>query len=59
MNLFKSLPHVNGYIHISDLNGNRNTFNLLKKLIEKGEVEKLRVGLYKIPEYNSPQFLDS
>jgi hypothetical protein len=53
MNLYKDLPHTNGYIHSSNIKGNRNAFNLLKKLLEKGEVEKLRSGLYKIPEIAS------
>ena len=48
MKLIKDLKHDKGYIHSNTLRGNRAAFILLQELIKKGEVEKLRTGLYKI-----------
>jgi predicted transcriptional regulator of viral defense system len=49
-NMINELPHKNGYIFTKEARGNRNLFNKLKKLIEEGLVEKLKPGIYKIPE---------
>lgn len=48
--MIESLPHKNGYIFTKDAKGKRNLFNQLKQLMEEGSVEKLKAGLYKIPE---------
>lgn len=48
MKAIQNLSHQQGYIHSNTLRGNRAAFLLLQELIKKGEVEKLRTGLYKI-----------
>ncbi|RFC54050.1 type IV toxin-antitoxin system AbiEi family antitoxin domain-containing protein [Brumimicrobium aurantiacum] len=48
--MIETLPHKNGYILTKDARGKRNLFNKLKQLMEEGVVEKLKAGLYKIPE---------
>lgn len=48
--MVNELPHKNGYIQTKDAKGNRNLFIKLKELMEEGLVEKLKPGLYKIPE---------
>ncbi len=45
-----SLPHKNGYIFTKSAKGKRSFFNKLKQLLEEGVVERLKPGLYKIPE---------
>ena len=56
MNLYKGLSHTNGYIHSSNLKGNRNAFNLLKQLLEKGEVEKGEKGEEVVNETHKNQY---
>ena len=48
--MINELPHKNGYVFTKDAKGKRNLFNKLNELIEEGLVEKLKPGLYKIPE---------
>jgi predicted transcriptional regulator of viral defense system len=50
MYFFNAIPHISGYIQSSTLKGNRTAFQHLKECLEKGKIEKLRTGLYKILE---------
>lgn len=48
--MVETLPHKDGYILTKDAEGNRYLFIKLKQLMKEGIVEKLKAGLYKIPE---------